>query len=297
MREPGSVAGATQAGEPVGKMNSSLWGTRMREEKSEELVPLDRAPGIREWRPDEILLDGECEARPCPGCRTRLKVDETALGRMLPCPRCGALARVLAAAGPFAALPLDAPPIHRPAPPIELVPAVPNAPAMPPEAPVVPSRRLDPIDERSPMVDAVARLQWVGGAFLLAVVVQQLGTLWKREHVSENEELTVYLTAALRIVLAGLLFLASGGLNARKKAAWAFGLVLSIAIVAGECWLFQERSTDQPGYRARFDYGVLLELPTLLIALFSLVVLATPRYAAEFLTAPRQSGTIDVPRI
>ncbi len=267
----------------------------MREEKSEEPIPLDRAPGVREWRPDELLVDGECEARPCPGCRTRLKADESVLGRLLPCPRCGAVARVLVAAGPFAAVALDAPPVHRPAPPIELVPVAPTAPAIPPEAPVVPPRRLDPIDERSPMVDAVARLQWIGGAFLLAVVVQQLGTLWKQDHVSETEELSTYLTAATRTVLAILLFAAAGGLFARKKAAWAFGLVLSFAIVGAVSWLLRERALDDGGHRARFDFGVLLELPALLIAVVTLVVLATPRYAAEFFQPANQSGTMDVP--
>jgi hypothetical protein len=267
----------------------------MREEKSEEPIPLDRAPALREWRPDEILLDGECEIRPCAGCRTRLRADAGALGLVLPCPGCGAAARVLAAAGPFAAIALDAPPVHRPAPPIELVPIVPHAPASPPEAPVVPPRRSDPIDERSPMVDAVARLQWIGGAFLLAVVVQQLGSHWKKEHVSETEELSTYLTAATRTVLAILLFIASGGLHARRTAAWAFGILLSLAIVAGSAWLLHDRATDQTGFRARFDFGVLLELPTLLIAVFTAVVLATPRYATEFFISSCQSGTMDVP--
>jgi hypothetical protein len=269
----------------------------MREEKSEEPIPLDRAPGLREWRPDELLLEGECEVRPCSGCRARLRADSGDLGRVLPCPRCGAAARVLAAAGPFAAVALDAPPVHRPSPPIELVPVAPHVPAIPPEAPVVPPRRSDPIEERSAMVDAVARLQWIGGAFLLAVVVQQLGSHWKKDHASETEELSTYLTAATRTALAILLFVASGGLYARRKAAWAFGILLALAIVLGSAWLFHDRTVDQTGFRARFDFGVLLELPALLIAVFTAVVLATPRYAAEFLKPPNQSGTMDVPTI
>jgi hypothetical protein len=269
----------------------------MREEKSEEPIPLEPArPMVREWARDELLVEGECEARSCPGCRARLRADAGAFGLVLPCPRCGVRSRILAAEGPFAALALDAPPVHRPAPPIELVPVVSTMSALPPAAPVVPFRRMDPIDERSPMVTAVARLQWIGGAFLLAVVIQQLGVHWKREFVSESEEFTTFLTAGGRAVLGVLCFVAAGGIDARKTAGWVLGLALSLAILAGSGWLLYERTIDQTGIRARFDFGVLLELPAILIAVVTATVLATPRYAAEFFPESRnQRGTIEVP--
>ena len=294
---PGSVAGATQAGEPVIKINSIFRERVMREEKSEEPIPLSLARArIREWRVDEVLLEGECEVRPCQGCRIRLKADIGALGHVLPCPQCGARARTLAAAGPFASHGLDAPAVHRPAPPIELRPTSITRFAQPPEAPVVPYRSIDPVDDRSPMVNAVAQLQWIGGAFLVAVILQQLGMHWKREYVSEIEQQKTYWTATVRAMLALLLFGVAGGLNDRKRTAWVMAILLATAVITATGWHLYERASNPNGFRARFDFGVLLELPVFLIAIFTFIVLATPRYAAEFFTTnSNQSGTIEVP--
>lgn len=255
----------------------------MREEKSDEPIPLEPVRLVaQELNPNELLIEGQIEIRPCALCRTRLTSPITFLGREIACPRCGCTARALAAAGPFADLDPNKPRMARPEPPIPLQSVDPSVePIVPVLAPVTPYRREDPIDDRSPMVDTVARLQWIAGVFLLAVAVMQLGTFWKREHATESEELATYLTAAVRCVLAGALIASSSAVDSRSRAGWWIGLGLSILISAGTIYVW----TDQfrvPGYRGRYDYAVLLEMPPFLISVFTLVILITPRYRAEF---------------
>lgn len=263
----------------------------MREEKSEEPIPLEPVPSAaRELKPDELLLEGNIEIRPCSPCRLRLYVPAALLGTIVPCPRCGAESRALAAAGPFVEADFDSQRMPRLEPPIELVPANITSDPFPALAPVVPYRRADPIDERSPMVDAVASLQWVGGAFLIAVSIFQLGTFWKLEHTTAADELIAYASAAGRCFVAALLFAASSGVHSRTRNGWGLAFALSAIVIVGGGYFLAERALGDGGYRARFDYGILLELPTFLIAVFSAVVLVVPRYRAEFRS--NQSGTM-----
>lgn len=264
----------------------------MREEKSGEPTPSGSGIAVA-MRPDELLLEGNSEIRPCRVCRARLYVATGSLGSIVACPECGCKDRALAVQGPFAVAEFDAAPHHRAEPPIELVALDPSAPASPVLAPVVPYRKLDPRDERSPMVDTVARLQWVGAAFLVAVVVQQLGTFWKRESATSNDELQTYLSAATRLIVAGLMFASSSGVLARTRGGWAVALLTSLAVIGGTLWTFAQRSLEETGPRARFDFGILLELPTFLIAVATAVILIVPRYAWEFRRGrPDQTGTM-----
>lgn len=262
----------------------------MREEKSEEPIPLETVPTVAvAVRPDELLLEGNVEIRPCIPCRLRLYIPIAVLGKLVRCPNCNCAMRALAAAGPFADADLDSGRYSRPEPPIELLPVGIPATSAPVIAPVVPYRRTDPIDERSPMVDAVARLQWVGGAFLIAVAIQQLGTFWKREYVAEGEELLTYATAGGRCLVAALLIAASSAVDSRTWKGWGLAVGLSAFVVVCTGILLSDRATGA-GHRARFDFGVLLELPAFLIAVFTLVILAVPRYFAEFRS--NQTGTM-----
>ena len=262
----------------------------MREEKPEEPIRLEPVPVVAvAVRPDELLLEGNVEIRPCGACRTRLYVPTAFLGKMVRCPNCDCELRALAAAGPFADADFDSGRYSRPEPPIELLPVGVPAASAPVIAPVVPYRRADPFDERSPMVDAVARLQWVGGAFLIAVAVYQIGTFWVREYTAEGEELFTYATAAGRCLVAALLLAASNGVDSRSKKGWWLAAGLSALVIAGTGILFSDRAGGA-GHRARYDFGVLLEMPAFLIAVFTLAILVVPRYFAEFRS--NQSGTM-----
>ncbi len=260
----------------------------MREEKSEEPIPLEAAPMVAvAVRPDELMLEGNVEIRPCGACRTRLYVPTALLGKLVRCPQCDCEMRALAAAGPFADF--DSARYSRPEPPIELLPVGVPAASAPVIAPVVPYRRADPVDERSPMVDAVARLQWVGGAFLIAVAIHQLGTFWKREYSAEGEELFAYATAAGRCLVAALSLAASSGIYSRSWKGWGLAFGLSALVIAGTGLLWVERASGTV-YRARFDFGIILEMPPFLIAVFTLGILVVPRYFAEFRS--NQTGTM-----
>lgn len=262
----------------------------MREEKSEETIRLVSEPFVAvAVRPDELLLEGNVEIRPCNPCRMRLYVPTANLGKMVRCPSCNCEFRALVAAGPFADADFDSARYSRPEPPIELRPVGVPAASAPVIAPVVPYRRADPIDERSPMVDAVAHLQWIGGAFLIAVAIHQLGTFWKREYSAEGEELFTYATAAGRCLIAALSLAASSGIYSRSWKGWGLAFGLSALVTAGTGLMWVERAAGT-GYRARFDFGVLLEMPPFLIAVFTLGILVVPRYIAEFRS--NQTGTM-----
>ncbi|QEL16216.1 hypothetical protein [Limnoglobus roseus] len=237
--------------------------------------------------PTEVVVEGDTEARPCGVCHLRLVVPTTALGQMVACPQCGTLNRALSSGGPFAELTTTPPPTNRPTP----LPLDPNAPPI--LAPVMPYRPLDPIDERSPMVDAVANLQWISGAFLCVVAVYQFGNYWKREYSAAADDATVIASVVLRVLLAGVLALNSGGVNARRGAARVVAMAASAVVIGWVGWLLYERLNLREGQAGWFDFTILAEMPSLLIAIMTVVLLLTPRYRAEFRMNPlAQAGTM-----
>jgi hypothetical protein len=230
--------------------------------------------------PNELLLEGTVEIRPCRVCRIRLTTTSGNLGKLVACPGCGCAERALAAEGPFVT-------VAQPLVPLEVVDR--TGSTEPTAAPVMPYRRLDPFDDCSPMVDAVGQLLWVSAAFLVVGAIYSAASFWKR---AEGEEMAVYAAAAVRLVVAGLNVLASGGVTARHGWGWWLGILSSLGVLAVGGWTLRER-TVRPGHAAgQFDFAVLLEMPSLLIGVFALVVLVAPRYAAEFRRPAGQAGTM-----
>lgn len=239
------------------------------------------------WPLDRVLLpaEGSIEIRACPVCHKRLVGRTGDLGQILACPHCGTRQRALAAEGPFADSDQKQLPSAEPEAFVELVAVEPAAAIGPNIAPVVPIRHQDPIDDRSPMVNAMANLQWATGAFLFTLAVYTLGTFWKREHTTRDEELSIYFYSTSRIVLAIALNANTGGILRRTRTSLWIAIALSLLILGiGVADLI--RASGEKGFRARFDYGLLLELPILLMVLVILVILITPRYRQEFYSNP-----------
>lgn len=241
-------------------------------------------PTARPLNPQEVIVEGFVEARPCPGCQLRLVVPTAHLGQMVACPRCQAVERALPLDGPFGEA----------GPPPQLA-IVPLQPAAAPETvtlgPVMPPRRIDPRDDRSPMVDAVGHLQWASAGVILVVSLVNLARFWKQPYSTETEELTVYASVALRVLLAGLLAASSGGVLARKWAGWGLALAVSAGVLTWIGWVMVERTQQREGQAGWFDFTILAALPSMLIAIVTVVLLLTPRYLAEF----RHAGTMYVP--
>lgn len=227
--------------------------------------------------PTEVVVEGSTEIRPCGVCRLRLVVPTAALGRMTACPKCGTVARALATGGPFGELTATPPP--RPERP-------PTADELP-LAPVVPYRPLDPFDDRSPMVDAVATMQWVSAACITVVTVFNLGMRLRREYATNSGDVEFLAAVMLEVLIAGVLTVVGFGLRVRWRAAWLAALAVSAWVVWGVGGYLVLRANRQAGQAGWFDFGILVSLPSLLIALITLVVLLTPRYRWEF---RRQTG-------
>lgn len=239
-------------------------------------------PTARPLNPTELIVEGSTEARPCPGCQLRLVVPTTHLGQMVACPGCGAVERALPLEGPFGD---DAPQLK----------IVPLQPATVAEritlGPVMPPRRIDPRDERSAMIDAVGQLQWASAAVILVVSVFTLARFWKQSYTAENEELFVYASVGIRVLLAGLMAASGVGVLARKWGGWGLALAMSAGVLAWVGWALVERMNQREGQAGWFDFTILAALPSMLVAIVTVVLLLTPRYLAEF----RQAGTMYVP--